>query len=218
MSRAFLIWCLAAATALTGCDKKSPTTASTPQVGSSAPASADHVISTGALDFNLVERGGKFVLQDDAWELTFPRRPEVSERAVPAPNGLKFKTLIAMATQGDTDAYGITIDLVPENVQYDITTGMRATRDGAIKGAGAKLVREEPVTIGGLEGRKAICTTRAGGRDINMELYVAFDRRHRAMISLITATADDQLPAATKAFLASFVVKDGEAPPPGDGT
>jgi hypothetical protein len=217
--------------AATGCDSKKSTPAppAAPKVAAPAPAPAapkpvpidaapDVTVATGALDFELVKRTGSFTLRDAAYELTFTNEPSVTEAKQDAPSGVKLKTLSAMASLGDTDAYGLFMIPIPKNVPYNIEQGMRQARDGAFNNVGVKMVSDVAATVGGIPGRKSIGKGTVSGISVTLELQIVFDKPHHTLLGLIAVTGAKDFPAATTAFLASLQIKPGEAPPAGDGT
>jgi len=226
MSRLMLVLALVA-----GCDSKtSSTPAATPpsaKVVAAVPAdaarvpidaAADVTVQTGALDFELVTHAGTYTLRDAAYELTFSAEPQVTEDKEAAPDGTKLKTLSAMVSIGEVDAYGLFMVPIPKNVPYNIEQGMRAARDGAFTNAGVKMVSDVAVTVGGIPGRKATAKGVMSGINVTLELRIAFDKSHHTLIGLVGITGSKEFPAATNAFLASLQIKPGEAPPAGDGT
>jgi hypothetical protein len=218
---------LFALVATTGCDSKvtpEPTKKSEPVVAkvpidARAPdAAADVTLQTGALDFELVEHAGTYTLRDAAYELTFSHKPDVSETKQDAPSGVKLKTMTAMASFGQIDAYGLFLLPIPRNVPYDVEQGIRKARDGAFNGVGVKMTSDVATTVGGIPGRKATATGVVSGVSVTVELRIAFDKPHHTMIGLMALTGSPEFPAATTAFLSSLQIKPGEAPPAGDGT
>lgn len=181
-------------------------------------AAADVTLQTGALDFELVEHAGTFTLRDAAYELTFSHKPEVTEAKQNAPSGVKLKTMTAMASFGQIDAYGLFLLPIPRNVPYNVDQGIRQARDGAFNGVGVKMISDVAMTVAGIPGRKAIATGMVNGMKVTVELRIAFDKPHHTMIGLMGLTGSPEFPAATTAFLSSLQIKPGEAPPAGDGT
>jgi hypothetical protein len=231
MSR-FMIVSLFALIATTGCDSKTSgpgKSKSDPAVAKLAvpdarvlavapDAAADVTLQTGALDFELVEHAGTFTLRDAAYELTFSHKPEVTEAKQDAPSGVKLKTMTAMASFGQIDAYGLFLLPIPKNVPYNVEQGIRKARDGAFNGVGVKMISDVAMTVGGIPGRKATATGVVSGINVTVELRIAFDKPHHTMIGLMALTGSPEFPAATAAFLSSLQIKPGEAPPAGDGT
>ena len=181
-------------------------------------AAADVTLQTGALDFELVEHAGTFTLRDAAYELTFSHKPEVTEAKQDAPSGVKLKTLTAMASFGNIDAYGLFLLPIPKNAPYNVEQGIRQARDGAFNGVGVKMISDVAMNVGGIPGRKATATGVVSGVNVTVELRIAFDKSHHTMIGLMGLTGSPEFPAATSAFLSSLQIKPGEAPPAGDGT
>jgi hypothetical protein len=231
MSR-FMLVSLFALIAATGCDSKTSApgkSKSDPAVAKLAvadarvlavapDAAADVTLQTGALDFELVEHAGTFTLRDAAYELTFSHKPDVTEAKQDAPSGVKLKTMTAMASFGQIDAYGLFLLPIPKNVPYNVEEGIRKARDGAFNGVGVKMISDVAMTVGGIPGRKATATGVVSGINVTVELRIAFDKSHHTMIGLMALTGSPEFPAATAAFLSSLQIKPGEAPPAGDGT
>jgi hypothetical protein len=227
MSRFMLVFALLATT---GCDAKKATAekaksdpvvakAAPPVVDARAPdAAADVTLQTGALDFELVQHAGNFTLRDAAYELTFSHKPEVTEAKQDAPSGVKLKTMTAMASFGQIDAYGLFLLPIPKNVPYNVEQGIRQARDGAFNGVGVKMISDVAIDVGGIPGRKATATGVVSGVKVTVELRIAFDKSHHTMIGLMGLTGSPEFPAATAAFLSSLQIKPGQAPPAGDGT
>ena len=243
MSR-FTLVCLFASIAATGCDSakksepkkavdpvteakaKDPTPAAgsamagsaTPSLAAAAGSAKDVTLQTGALDFELVEHAGTFILRDAAYEMTFSNKPSVTEAKEDAPSGVKLKTLTAMASISEMDAYGLFLLPIPKNVPYNIEEGVKKARDGAFTNMGVKLVSDVDTTVGGIPGRKATATGTISGVKVTVELRIAFDKAHHTMIGLMGLTGSGAFPAATTSFLSSLQIKPGEGPPAGDGT
>jgi hypothetical protein len=231
MSR-FMLVSLFALLAASGCDAKKSsdektksdpvvtkaTVADASTVAVAPDATADVTLQTGALDFELVQHAGTFTLRDAAYELTFSHKPAVTEAKQDAPSGVKLKTMTAMASFGQIDAYGLFLLPIPKNVPYDVEQGIQKARDGAFNGVGVKMVSDVAMDVAGIPGRKAIAKGVVSGMNVTVELRIAFDKSHHTMIGLMGLTGSPEFPAATTAFLSSLKIKPGDAPPAGDGT
>jgi hypothetical protein len=232
MSR-FMFVSLFALLATTGCDAKKSSsddkTKSDPVVAKAAvadagvvavapDAAADVTLQTGALDFELVQHAGTFTLRDAAYELTFSHKPDVTEAKQDAPSGVKLKTMTAMASFGQIDAYGLFMLPIPKNVPYNVEQGIQKARDGAFNGVGVKMVSDVAMDVAGIPGRKAIGKGVVSGVNVTVELRIVFDKSHHTMIGLMALTGSAEFPAETTGFLSSLQIKPGEAPPAGDGT
>jgi hypothetical protein len=204
-------------------DKATPPVPTTPDPAPVKPGEpATHVGgrggATGVLDLELVEHGKLFVLRDEAYEIAFPIIPQVEGRDQVAPSGAKLHTASVVASN-DSDIYGLLLIPVPQGVPYEIEKGLTGTRDDTLKNINAKLVSETQTTFGGLQGRKATGRAEAGGKDLQIDFYFAYDKSHHTMIGLLVATAQAAPPKEATDFIASFKVNpDGHAPPAGNGT
>jgi hypothetical protein len=178
----------------------------------------DKVLALGVLDLEMVEHGKLFILHDEAYELAFPIKPAVQASDQVTPSGVKLHAASALATN-DSDIYGLFVIPIPKGVPYDVKKGLNGARDGALKNINAKLVSEINTTFGGLKGRKATGAATLAGKDLKLDLYLAYDKAHHTMIGLFIATTQAAMPKEAGDFIASFKVNpDGEAPPAGNGT
>jgi len=204
-------------------DKAAPPASTTPapapvKPGEPATHVGDGVGATGVLDLELVEHGKQFVLRDEAYEIAFPIKPLVEGGDQVAPNGAKLHTANAVASN-DSDIYGLLMIPVPIGVPYEIEGVLTGARDDTLKNINAKLVSETQTTFGGLQGRKAIGRTEVGGKELHIDLYLAYDKSHHTTIGLLVATTQATPPKEVMDFIASFKVNpDGQAPPAGNGT
>lgn len=220
-----------AALALVACDKdKAPAPADNPpsapaakpaekaadKVPEKAPApvktvDAPKVSKTSALDLELVEQSGKYTLRDDAYEVTFPAKPEVTGGVEPAPNGMNLRTATAMAQASDTEAFAFFMIPIPKGVPYDVKVGLDGARDGAIRNVNGTLISEVEATVGGLKGRKIIASAEFGGQKIYLQMHLTFDKGHNTMIGMFTTGSTKNLP---EDFANTFKINPkGKAPP-----
>ena len=187
-----------------------------------APADAtpapERVSPSGALDFELVEKVGSYTLRDKAYEATFQSTPKVERQDQTTAVGIKLHGLMAIASIGVLEAYGLIVLPIPRNVPYDIPKGMHEARDGMFKAMGATMTSDKDFVVGGLPGRQAVGKASLQGTDMRIELRLAFDKPHNTMVGLMALTKSEDLDAEVGGFLKSFTVKPGDAPPAGDGT
>ncbi len=181
-------------------------------------ASAERVSPAGALDFELVEKVGSYTLRDKAYEATFQSTPKVQPQDQSTAGGIKLHGLMAIASIGETEAYGLIVLPIPRNVPYDIPKGLHEARDGMFKAMGATMTSDKDFDVGGLAGRQAIGKASLQGNDMRIEVRLAFDKPHNTMVGLMALTKSENLDAEVGGFLKSFAVKPGDAPPAGDGT
>ncbi len=223
--RLFLFTVLAVA----GCDKGSSTTKGTddkkvtPTVQADKPvgtnaAATERVKPAGALDFELVEKVGSYTLRDKAYEATFQSTPKIQPQDQVAASGIHLHGLMAIASIGELEAYGLIVLPIPSNVPYDIPKGLHDARDGMFNAMNAKMTKDQPFKVGGLDGSQAIGTTTLQGTPMRIELRIAFDKPHNTMVGLMALTKSEDLGSEVGGFLNSFLVKPGDAPPAGDGT
>ena len=227
-----------AALALVACDKdkgKSPDPAPAPAVAPSSPdkpidktapppvaekPKADEppakpaepkVTKTSALDLELVEQDGKYTLRDDAYEVTFPVKPEVTGGLQPAPNGMNLRTATAMGQKSNTEAFAFFMIPIPKDVPYDVKVGLDGARDGAIRNINGTLISEVETTVGGIKGRKVLASTEMGGQKLYLQMHYAFDKAHNTMVGMFITGESKTLP---EDFANTFKINPkGKAPP-----
>jgi hypothetical protein len=175
------------------------------------------VTKTGVLDFELAEADGHFVLRDDAYELTFPFKPDVEGGDQVAPSGAKLHIASGLAEKGN-DIFGFFIIPVPKNVPYDVDKGLKGARDGALAKINGKLETETATKMDSLKGRKSIATASVGGQSLHVEMVLAFDKDRHTVLGMFTTTGGATATAAGNDFIGSFKVKTGKGPDAGDGT
>lgn len=177
-----------------------------------APLAA-HAAPTGVLDLDMSERGGKWVVADSAYEVAFPFKPDVTMQEGDTPDHKKLQTASVMFASGN-EVYGYMLIPVPKDTAYDEKKGMDGARDGALANVGGKIVKEEPVSLGGLKGRRTVAKAAFQGADLLVDLDIAWDAGHHTLIALFTATSEKAMSATQTAFLASLKVNAaGKAPP-----
>ena len=183
-------------------------------VSSLALADAPKATSLKVLDLEIVDRGGgKFTVRDDAYSLTFPGKPDASVSPQQAPNGQPLEPASVMVATND-DVYGFFMMPIPKELPYDVKVGMDAARDGAFGNVQGKVTKEITTTLGGLTGRKSVGTANFGGKNVTIELTMAWDAGHHTLVSCFTATTAAATTQADKDFIASFTVNPkGKNPP-----
>ena len=175
------------------------------------PKDEPKVTKTSALDLELVEQGGKYTVRDDAYEVTFPVRPEVTGGVQPAPNGMNLRTATAMGQKSNTEAYAFFMIPIPKDVPYDVKVGLDGARDGAIRNINGKLISEVETTIGGIKGRKVIASTEMGGQKLYLQMHYGWDASHNTMVGMFTTGESQNLPDD---FAMTFKINPkGKAPP-----
>ncbi|HEY0251980.1 MAG TPA: hypothetical protein VGC41_10660 [Kofleriaceae bacterium] len=166
---------------------------------------------TGALDFDLTGAKDKYIVKDEAFQLTFPGKPEVSAEDQPA-NGVTVKTASAMYSVGN-DVYGFVVIQVPKDATYDVKKGMDGARDGGLKNINGKVVKEDDITISGLKGRHTLGAADFQGVKFAVDFFIAWDEKHRTLVSVFTMTDRAGQNQAQKDFVASFKnMPNGKAP------
>ena len=185
-------------------------------LASTAAADAPKITKAVALDFDLVDNGTSFVLQDSAFAVTFPKHPKVKVEAKTSASGIALSPLTAVATI-DEDFYVLVVLPIPKDVPYDVDKGMSGTRDGALGNISGTIVSESATTLGGIaKARKTVATAVVGGKTLRVDMIVAWDDTHRCLIAIFTATTATDSTAIARAFLGSFKFnKAGKAPPAG---
>ena len=168
----------------------------TPQAdGSSVP--------TNVLDFALARKGESYTLRDDAFQIAFPARPEVTiDRSLPQG---------AMAVQaemytGERETYEATMFLVPKDVTYDSAKGVQGTRDALLKAAEVKHPEEMASDVGGLPGKRIRGNGKYLGSDAFFEAEIVWDPGHRAVVSAVTITNAKATTPLGRAFLDSLAI------------
>ncbi|MGN6110309.1 MAG: hypothetical protein ACTHU0_34720 [Kofleriaceae bacterium] len=210
--------------AATACDKKAPpATADTKakEVAKPTPTEPaepaapreepEKVEKTSALDLELASRGGRYTVRNANFEITFPSRPSVQESKDRAPDGTVLKSGMALGRAG-TGELGFFVLPIPSGVAYDVPKGMAGARDGALKNIGAKLLGETDAKLGGLDGRKISASAQQGGTTFYVELYLAWDERHRSLMGVFASSTSQTPSEVARAFVESLKIKEGGAP------
>jgi hypothetical protein len=175
------------------------------------PKTEAKVTKTSALALELVEQSGKYTVRDEAYEVTFPVRPEVTGGVQPAPNGMNLRTATAMGQKSNTEAYAFFMIPIPTDVPYDVKVGLDGARDGAIKNINGTLISEVETTIGGIKGRKVIASTEMGGQKLYLQMHYGWDAGHNTMVGMFVTGETKALP---EDFANSFKINPkGKAPP-----
>ncbi len=176
------------------------------------PATPPKVTKTSALDLELVEQdGGKYTVRDEAYEVTFPVKPEVTGGVQPAPNGMNLRTATAMGQKSNTEAYAFFLIPIPKDVDYNVQVGLDGARDGAIKNINGTLISEVEAQVGGLKGRKVIASTEMGGQKLYLQMHYAWDPDHKTMVGMFVTGESQTLPDDFAKTLK--VNPKGKAPP-----
>lgn len=162
------------------------------------------------LDFVVDKKGATFVVHDAAYTITFPGKPELSVNDKDV-NGVTLKTFSSTYV-GPVEVYGFLLVLVPGDAAYDVAKGMAQARDGGLAAIGGKLVREENTTMSGLESKHSVGTGTVEGVTMNVDVYVAWDDKHRALIGAFTMN-HEQASKAQRDFIASFKMNPKGATP-----
>lgn len=213
--------------AATACDKKAPPAnaetkakevakpAPTEPAAPAEPAAPreepEKVEKTSALDLELASRGGRYTVRNASFEITFPSRPSIQESKDRAPDGTVLKSGMALGRAG-TGELGFFVLPIPSGVSYDVPKGMAGARDGALKNIGAKLLGETDAKLGGLDGRKISASAQQGATTFYVELYLAWDERHRSLMGVFVSSTSQTLSEAGRAFVESLKIKEGGAP------
>jgi hypothetical protein len=177
-----------------------------------APKVEEKGTPTGALDFELVNRNGTYVLRDVAWEITFPTRPQVESTKVQSPTGSTIPVVTAVGeSKGGDGFYGLAV--TPFNEAVDVEKGLDGARDKMLENVHGTLVSETKTTLGGLQGRKVIATAQAMGKTVYVDARTLWDPEHRSFISVQTGSLSQSLTKDAEAFYASLVVKPGRTSP-----
>jgi hypothetical protein len=83
-----------------------------------------------------------------------------------------------------------------------------------LKNTNATLLSEKKATVGGIAGRKVVASTTVGGQSVHLELYLAYDKDHRAVVGVFVGNPGSTASAANDEFVASFKVNPkGKSPP-----
>jgi hypothetical protein len=179
---------------------------------------------TGVLDFELVSRPGAFVLRDQAYELTFPYAPKVSEITTNTVEGKPVPGLTAIAGDDSEDAYySVSVTSFSRSMGVDPPKGLDGARDRILESVHAKLLSQAPVQIAGRTGRRIVASTVAEGKTVYIDARMLWDPDHRSIVILQSgALAADPSPKAL-AFFASLAVRPGrgsplDGTPPADGS
>ncbi|MFT3699597.1 MAG: hypothetical protein QM831_40995 [Kofleriaceae bacterium] len=167
---------------------------------------------TGTLDFVVDQKGTTYVLHDDAYTLTFPGKPDISVQDQQG-SGTPAMKFVSASYAAGADGCSFLLLMVPDNTAYDIDKGMTGARDGAVSHINGKLVREVDASIGTLKGKHAFIEATIEGKKSHVDLYLAWDEKHRSLVGLITATDQSAPTKAQKAFVASFKTSPKGATP-----
>lgn len=169
------------------------------------------VAAAKPLDFVVDKKGATFVVHDAAYAIAFPGRPELSvdDKDVA---GVTLKTFSSTYV-GPVEVYGFLLVLVPAEAEYDVATGMAKARDGGLAAIGGKVVREENTTMSGLEGKHSVGTGMVDGVAMNVDVYVAWDDKHHALIGAFTMHHDQAPSKAQRDFITSFKMNSKGATP-----
>lgn len=161
----------------------------------------------GVLGLKLTDvGGGSWAVNDNAYQVTFPSKPNVEASDQQTPDGKTLPGAVVTSTVGQDQGFGFIYLKIPAGIKYDPEVGITGARDGMIKQIGGKLTKESQITLGGLAARRALASVEIGGKQLVLEMQFAWDVNRRAVIGLYTATPAGTPSAEGLAFLSSFKV------------
>jgi len=175
-----------------------------------AAASAAH--AQPALDFDVAHTGTSYVVRDDAYQVTFPVKPQVKAMQSKRADGTMGDSVIASGDAGDV-GYTATFTPVPRNAPYPMKAGLDAARDGALTAISAKLTSESSTKLGGRDGRRVLATAVFEGKTMFLDIRMAWDPEHRTLVSLLVVTPTRDQPPAVAAFFSSLAIAKGTKDP-----